>query len=71
MNKNIFLKIKDPASIERRDKIDRRIESMQKELNGLTTAWQEEREKRREINVMKEKLESTRYELEMALRNVS
>lgn len=59
---------KDPASVERRAKIEQQMQKMQAEVDTLTSVWQEEKEKRRKQNVAKEKLEQLRIELDQAVR---
>lgn len=58
----------DPASVERRTRLENKITKMQGECDTLTKAWNEEKERRRLFNTNKEKLDQSKIELEKMLR---
>ncbi|CAG8654883.1 406_t:CDS:10, partial [Funneliformis mosseae] len=58
----------DPASRERREKLQKELNEKKKESDRLSLLWQEERAKLEEIKDIKFKLEQARIELETAQR---
>ncbi|CAG8651239.1 15001_t:CDS:10 [Funneliformis caledonium] len=58
----------DPASRERREKLQKELNEKKKESDRLSLLWQEERAKLEEIKDIKFKLEQARIELEAAQR---
>lgn len=61
-------KEKDPASIQRREALEKKLEKFTAENNELLAVWQKEKDKRQQVNTLKEKLERSRIELETAMR---
>ncbi|RIB19371.1 P-loop containing nucleoside triphosphate hydrolase protein [Gigaspora rosea] len=58
----------DSVSQERRKKLQKELDEKQKELDRLSTIWQEERAKLKEIKNIKSQLEQAKIELESAQR---
>ncbi|EFC44239.1 predicted protein [Naegleria gruberi] len=58
----------DPASIERRKKVEKKIEEEQRESDRLSNIWYQEREKLLKAKELKQKLVNLGKELEEALR---
>jgi ATP-dependent Clp protease ATP-binding subunit ClpB len=59
---------KDPASIERREKLENRLRELEHKSNELGAVWHEERERLRERKKMKQELEELNRKLDKALR---
>ena len=58
----------DPGSVERRKKLEKKIQEEQKESDRLTNIWNEERNRLRKTKELKQKLVETEKNLEEALR---
>ncbi len=61
----------DPASVDRRETISRRLKDLQSEYDQLMSAWDKEKAQRKSQNKLKEELEAKRQELLTAIRTGS
>lgn len=59
----------DPISVERREKIEKDLETKQAEVDRLTKVWEEERKEIESIKSAKFDLEQAKIDLELAQRN--
>jgi ATP-dependent Clp protease ATP-binding subunit ClpB len=59
---------KDAPSVERLTVLEDTINGEEAKLKTLTDEWTADRERRERINQLKERIDSTRYELEVAVR---
>ncbi|EEB07722.2 hsp78-like protein [Schizosaccharomyces japonicus yFS275] len=58
----------DTTSVERREKLEQKLQQLQSEAAELTTVWEEERKKLEQIKAAKSELEQARIELERVQR---
>lgn len=58
----------DPASVDRRQKLEADLKNKEEEAAKLNAEWLAEREKRKEMQTMKQKLDTLRHELDDSTR---
>jgi ATP-dependent Clp protease ATP-binding subunit ClpB len=60
---------KDRISVDRREKLEHSLQEKRKEVEHLTTIWQQEKQQLESLKTAKQELENARINLETALRD--
>ncbi len=69
MEADALKKETDPASVERRDKLEKEIAELSETRDGMVSRWQKEKELIEEIRQLKQKIEEYKVEVDQLVRD--